>query len=86
MPQMSSAQQAAFNGANGTSSATVVQVHDLIVGSLLVLMLIWLAWVSLSAYQSLRVPGTRVLDAGAKVARAFFIAVFIMAIANLNWP
>ncbi|WP_286984045.1 DUF3262 family protein [Haliea sp.] len=82
---MSSAQQAAFNGANGTSSATAVQVHDLIVGSLLVLMLIWLAWVSLSAYQSLRVPGTRVLDAGAKVARAFFIAVFIMAVANLNW-
>ncbi|MAT94164.1 MAG: hypothetical protein CME59_16405 [Halioglobus sp.] len=85
MPQMSEAQQAAFNGANGESGATFTDLHEFVVGTLLVLMLVWLVWVSLSAYQSLRVPGTHVPDAGAKVVRALFIAIFIMAVANLEW-
>ena len=84
MPQMTTAQQAAFNGANG-SGQTAADVHTLVVSALLALMLVWLAWVAISAYQLLKTPGVTAPEAAGKVVRAAFIAMVIMAVANIVW-
>ena len=84
MPQMTTAQQAAFNGANG-SGQTAADVHTLVVSALLALMLVWLAWVAISAYQLLKTPGVKAPEAAGKVVRAAFIAMVIMAVANIVW-
>ncbi len=84
MPQMTSLQQAAFNGANGTGQ-DAEDVHTLVVSVLIVLMLVWLVWVAISAYQLLKNPGVRTSEAAGKLVRAAFIATAIMAVANVVW-
>ena len=84
MPQMTTAQQTAFNGANG-SGQTAADVHTLVVSVLVALMLVWLAWVAISAYQLLKTPGVKTPEAAGKVVRAAFIAMVVMAVANIVW-
>ena len=84
MPQMTTAQQTAFNGANG-SGQTAADVHTLVVSVLVALMLVWLAWVAIGAYQLLKTPGVKTPEAAGKVVRAAFIAMVVMAVANIVW-
>ena len=84
MPLMSTAQQTAFDGANG-SAHTAADVHALVVSVLITLVLVWLAWVAISAYQLLKTPGVKAPEAAGKVVRAAFIAMVMMAVANIVW-
>lgn len=84
MPQMSSLQQAAFSSTNG-SGRSAADMHALVVSVLITLMLLWLAWVAISAYQLLKSPGVKTPEAASKVVRAAFIAMVIMATANILW-
>tara|TARA_R110002094_G_scaffold42357_4_gene54634 strand:+ start:2651 stop:2911 length:261 start_codon:yes stop_codon:yes gene_type:complete len=84
MPLMTTAQQNAFEGANG-SGHTAADVHTLVVSVLVALMLVWLAWVAISAYQLLKTSGVKTPEAAGKVVRAAFIAMVIMAVANIVW-
>jgi len=84
MPQMSTLQQAAFSGANASGQGAD-DLHTLVVGVLMVLVVMWLAWVAISAYQLLKTPGVKTPEAAGKVVRAAFMAVVMMAIANVDW-
>ncbi len=84
MPQMTSLQQAAFTGANGGGPGAE-DVHTVVVGVLLVLVLLWLVWVAIGAYQLLKTPGVKTPDAAGKVVRAAFVAMVMMALANIDW-
>ena len=81
MPSMSTAQNAAFNSANsGPMVITPVNVETLVTGVLGTLVIIWLCWVCLSAYRTLRKPGVSVSDAGGHIARALFVTIVILAL------
>ena len=81
MPSMSTAQNAAFNSANsGPMVITPVNVETLVTGVLGTLVIIWLCWVCLGAYRTLRKPGASVSDAGGHVVRALFVTIVILAL------
>ena len=84
MPQMSPTQEAAFNGANGTGQSAA-DVHTLVVAVLIALLLTWLAWVAIGAYQLLKTPGVKIPEAAGKLVRAAFIAMVMRAVANIVW-
>lgn len=84
MPDMTTAQEAAFRSANeGSLSIESGDVQILVTGVVATLALIWFGWLCVSAYQNLRKPGARVTDSGSNLARGLFVVIVIMAMVTL---
>lgn len=84
MSLMSTQQEAAFAGANTGQTFDAADAQYLFIGVTVTLLLLWLAWVSMSAYQQLRSPGVRASDAAGKVVRAVFVLTIALAITVLS--
>lgn len=84
MAKMTAVQQDAFEAANTGQSFVATDVGALVIGVAFALILTWVSWVAISAYQSLRGRDVSAVDAGSKVVRAFFVAVVAFAIMTLD--
>lgn len=84
MANMTGAQRDAFEAANTGQDFVATDVGALVIGVAFVLLLSWLAWVAISAYQSLRGHNVSAVDAGSKVARALFVVMVAFAIMTLE--
>lgn len=85
MNEMTTEQRTAFEAANSGQAFTAADVGVSVVSVAVVMLIFWLAWVAISAYQSLRNPGTNVSDAAGKLVRAVFVVMVAIAVMNLNW-
>jgi integrating conjugative element protein (TIGR03758 family) len=83
MSLMSTRQETAFAGANTGQTFDAADAQYLFIGLILTLLLLWVAWVAVSAYQQLRSPGVTASDAAGKVVRAVFVLTIALAITVL---
>ena len=80
MSLMSTRQETAFARANTGQSFDAADAQYFFVGLALTLILVWVAWVAISAYQQLRNPGATASDAAGKVVRSVFVLTIALAI------
>lgn len=84
MSRMTTEQRTAFNEANGSGGMEAAELNAVVITLLYVVMLVWFAWVCISAYRSLKQPGTQVLDVALPVLRGLALMLAILAVTLMD--